>query len=623
VTEHRASVPPGLGDVLMRCLEKKPADRWQTAEELLGQLELHATPTTGITPTQMTPARATTGTPTWMKVAVPAAVLVAAVALWVGIGDRVSQDGAAGPDAAVLDSGFVVLPFLNQTGVDSLETFGAMLADFLVGQISRNQIGWVTPSATVRELDAIRPSGSEVVRFFSEQSGARYVVTGSYFRQGESLLVQAEVTDGHSAELVTTVGPVEGQTTDLVGTAAMSAERLLVSLARILNPAAAPPGLAGAPRSFSAYRDYQAGAELWEQGERAEALELFYRAIDADSSYVEAIIFASTTEWNLDDIAMGDTVLELARPYRDQMAPWDRANFDWLQGFYDGDREAIYRAGRRFAELDPVRGGDLRGARMSGHYAEAVDAAGKWYDRVFDKAGMLGFFWGDFLTSLHMLGEHEKELEHARTARDIFPAEQRAFTYEARALAALGRLDELATLVDEAGTYSFSVGAVLREAGLELRAHGAAAAGEEYLEASLRWYEEREIENTGPVATLLALKRFEQARDRARQGVTDFPENAFYHGALGMAAAALGDTEVATAMDAGLVELEARPYVFGGPASWRPRIAAHAGDLARAMELLEEAYGHGMTFGTWIHTDPGMDPLRGHPPFQRFIAPRE
>ena len=56
VTSHRATVPPGLATVVMRCLEKKPADRWQSAAELLPQLEaLAVTPTGGITPTDTRP----------------------------------------------------------------------------------------------------------------------------------------------------------------------------------------------------------------------------------------------------------------------------------------------------------------------------------------------------------------------------------------------------------------------------------------------------------------------------------------------------------------------------------------------------------------------------------------
>src|SRR5213595_3959686 len=52
VTQHRDSVPPALAALIMRCLAKHPADRPQSAEELLGQLEAMATPTGGITPEQ-------------------------------------------------------------------------------------------------------------------------------------------------------------------------------------------------------------------------------------------------------------------------------------------------------------------------------------------------------------------------------------------------------------------------------------------------------------------------------------------------------------------------------------------------------------------------------------------
>jgi tetratricopeptide (TPR) repeat protein len=45
VTQHRDSVPPALAALIMRCLEKHPADRPQGAEEIVGQLEAMATPT--------------------------------------------------------------------------------------------------------------------------------------------------------------------------------------------------------------------------------------------------------------------------------------------------------------------------------------------------------------------------------------------------------------------------------------------------------------------------------------------------------------------------------------------------------------------------------------------------
>ena len=48
VTAQRPSVPAALNALVMRCLEKHPADRWQTATEVLQQLEAMARPSGGV-----------------------------------------------------------------------------------------------------------------------------------------------------------------------------------------------------------------------------------------------------------------------------------------------------------------------------------------------------------------------------------------------------------------------------------------------------------------------------------------------------------------------------------------------------------------------------------------------
>ncbi|HXV85266.1 MAG TPA: serine/threonine-protein kinase, partial [Gemmatimonadales bacterium] len=60
-TRHRATVPEALNGLIMRCLEKKAADRWQRAEEILPHLDAVLTPATGgITPTGTQPHQAIT-----------------------------------------------------------------------------------------------------------------------------------------------------------------------------------------------------------------------------------------------------------------------------------------------------------------------------------------------------------------------------------------------------------------------------------------------------------------------------------------------------------------------------------------------------------------------------------
>jgi len=65
LTGSRPTCPPALAALVMRCLEKKPADRWQSAEELVRQLELMATPSGGLAPTTAVPGGC--GSPAWPR----------------------------------------------------------------------------------------------------------------------------------------------------------------------------------------------------------------------------------------------------------------------------------------------------------------------------------------------------------------------------------------------------------------------------------------------------------------------------------------------------------------------------------------------------------------------------
>ncbi len=51
ITTHRPAISATLAQVIMKCLAKRPADRWQSADELLTQLEPLVTPSGGMTPT--------------------------------------------------------------------------------------------------------------------------------------------------------------------------------------------------------------------------------------------------------------------------------------------------------------------------------------------------------------------------------------------------------------------------------------------------------------------------------------------------------------------------------------------------------------------------------------------
>jgi len=96
---YRPTVSPALAQVILKCLAKKPADRWQTADEVVQRLEPLATPSGGTTPTQTAPvevlrtrrrlltAAAAAGTIALVAVAVAAYLLLQAKPLTVAASD--------------------------------------------------------------------------------------------------------------------------------------------------------------------------------------------------------------------------------------------------------------------------------------------------------------------------------------------------------------------------------------------------------------------------------------------------------------------------------------------------------------------------------------------------------
>ena len=121
ITRHRANIPPALASLIMRCLEKKPADRFQTAEEVREQLETAGTPTGGTVPTQavaaIAPVRAA---PSRKKVAVfaggAALLLLASLIASRYLGGSRQQFEVSGTSQITNDPGIEITPALSPDG---------------------------------------------------------------------------------------------------------------------------------------------------------------------------------------------------------------------------------------------------------------------------------------------------------------------------------------------------------------------------------------------------------------------------------------------------------------------------------------------------------------------------
>jgi eukaryotic-like serine/threonine-protein kinase len=174
----RPSVPPALASLLMRCLEKRPADRWQSAGELLHVLESFSTPVDGVATataiaTPLPRSRPARRRPV-LLLALGAGLVAVAAAGWLAL--RHSR-GTAPLDPDLI----AVAPF------DVPDARLALWREGMVDVLSRNLDGAgpvrsVPPTAVIRRWTgrADRPSAAALGR----RTGARLVVFGSLIGAG-------------------------------------------------------------------------------------------------------------------------------------------------------------------------------------------------------------------------------------------------------------------------------------------------------------------------------------------------------------------------------------------------------------------------------------------------------
>jgi serine/threonine protein kinase/Tol biopolymer transport system component len=117
VTKRRPGIPPILASAVMRCLEKRAADRWQSADEMLAQLEQVSTTTGGVTPVDTQPVSSRPGRGRFIMLAGAAVIVVAAAAFLSGLLLRSAPPISLGSGNQITsDAGLEILPAMAPDG---------------------------------------------------------------------------------------------------------------------------------------------------------------------------------------------------------------------------------------------------------------------------------------------------------------------------------------------------------------------------------------------------------------------------------------------------------------------------------------------------------------------------
>ena len=283
------AVPAYVRAAIARCLERSPSRRYQSARDLVADLDRRAA----------SPARSRRA-----ALAAGAAVL-AAIAAWAVLRGRdAAPPGASAPPpvSAPLHS-VAVLPLSDETGDPGLAWAGPGIAEMLAAGLSESPALRVLEAQRVfrslRDLKVAAGAHDErTLRRLAEVLEVDRLVAGSVRKAGATIRVDLRLVamDGAGALDTRHLGdeaPDEGGLFRLVNALGERLRRDLGAAAP--RPDAAPPETT----SLDAARAYQEGRERLARGEYVQAAPALERAVAADPAFAVALERLAETYQNL------------------------------------------------------------------------------------------------------------------------------------------------------------------------------------------------------------------------------------------------------------------------------------------------------------------------------------
>jgi len=452
--ELNPQLPEALSRVILRCLEKDKAKRFQTAEELRTDLEKveQGLPTTErvISPKKSFTSREITVQFNLRKLAVPlVAVIVlaaAAVILWKFIPHKKL------PAAPKIENSIAVISFENHTGDKAFDYLQKAIPDLLITSLERKSGLYVATWERMQDLleqmgkknvEVIdRPLGFELCR----KEGIKAIVLGSYIKAGETFATDVKVLDVDTKKLLRSSSSKGESVSSIINKQIDELTREIsegIGLVRKDTEAAEMPMADVTTRSMEAYRYYVEGGENLRKLYWDDARIAFEKAVKLDSDFAMAYFNLSYANLNLENIEASDTAIKRAKALSLRATEKERlyieADYAWRieKDFenYDRIRRQIIRKYPKEKEVFISLGTSYMNR---GAYDKAIIE--------FNKALELDPNYGELLNELGYvyleIGDPSKAVEYLKKYVSLSPGEANPLDSLANAYFTMGRLDE-------------------------------------------------------------------------------------------------------------------------------------------------------------------------------------
>ncbi|GEM_PF-143901 len=292
ISEHDALIPQNLSNIVSKCLEREPGARYQSAKDLLADLETWqgkraagAIAFESVKPWGQTVP--------WQLIGGIAAALVLAVAGFV-FRDKLRMPSRPAVVTTKPDVALAILPFRNASQDPALDWYGATLADMLSSDVGQSaHLRTVSPDRLHQVLHDLRIGADTVVdptilRRVGESSNADTLVWGQYARFGDSIRIDANVQNLKNGR--TTALKAETTEKELPRAIDSLADSIRKSLALSSDVVKELQAQSFKPstNSIPALKAFNQGVQLMRQGKNLEASKLLQEAVTEDPQFALA-----------------------------------------------------------------------------------------------------------------------------------------------------------------------------------------------------------------------------------------------------------------------------------------------------------------------------------------------
>jgi len=422
------ALPSSCEKVILKCLEKKREDRYQSADELLADLEALKSAGLGAAPM----AR-------WKKLlpAVSAAVLMLVLILWVFFFKPSSPPPRPAPTLsnsvavlyAVNNSGDKSLDKLLRWGISSLLTTDLAASKYL-RIFPEDQLMQVLES--MGQLDEAQHL-SKTLETIADKENVEYFVLPSFTKVGDKLRIDFKVRRARAKEILGAAF-VQGRPEDLFSL--VDELSLKVKAAVNLSPAE----IAGdysrkldeiTTNSLEALRHYVEGERLYTLRNFEASVQSFKKAVEEDPDYALAHLALAEDYIYLGDYEQHKNSLRRALALVDRVSERDRYIIQgYASSVLDESPLPAIQSYKKLIELYPQD--ELGYVHLGSVYRnlEEWDQAIEQYENVLKINSRSMYYYDNRAFICTSQGQYEKAVEILETARKLFPGEPDLFVME-------------------------------------------------------------------------------------------------------------------------------------------------------------------------------------------------